>query len=388
MNDQTPPDSFDEEPKPKPLDGDREFPTIAQGSSASKFGIFAFLAVGVIAIIFVALDGMEQSAPRELTTPEEIEFRTPTPSGPYIEIEEQAEVPLEQLVPPIDERELYDPLEAQRELQMQQEALRLAREQKKRMEERRRSPQIIFDNSGSAQANLAGGSSSQGGQGSLLGGGEQDPNIAFANQYANSDVEIATASQLQNLDTLVTQGTLIDGILETAIQSDLPGLVRAIVSEDVYSFNGSQLIIPKGSKLIGRYRSGLVRGQSRVFVIWNRLIRNDGVSINIGSYGTDDLGRSGLAGEVDTHFFERFGSSVLLSLIDGAIQIGVNAIDDDDQATVALDTGTDFSRSAEIALDNSIGIPPTVHVHQGARIKIFVGKDLDFSQVAGNIPKH
>jgi len=256
------------------------------------------------------------------------------------------------------------------------------------MEERKRSPQIIFDNSGSAQSNVAGGSSSQGGSGSLLGGGEQDPNIAFANQYANSDVEIATASQLQNLDTLVTQGTLIDGILETAIQSDLPGLVRAIVSEDVYSFNGSHLIIPKGSKLIGRYRSGLVRGQSRVFVIWNRLIRNDGVSINIGSYGSDDLGRSGLAGEVDTHFFERFGSSVLLSLIDGALQIGVNAIDDDDQATVALDTGTDFSRSAEIALDNSIGIPPTVHVHQGARIKVFVGKDLDFSQVAGNIPKN
>ena len=388
MNDQTPPDSFDEEPKPRPLDGDREFPTIAQGSNASKFGIFAFLAVGVIAIIFVALDGMEQSAPRELTTPEEIEFRTPTPSGPYIEIEEQAEVPLEQLVPPIDERELYDPLEAQRELQMQQEALRLAREQKKRMEERKRSPQIIFDNSGSAQSNVAGGSSSQGVSGSLLGGGEQDPNIAFANQYANSDVEIATASQLQNLDTLVTQGTLIDGILETAIQSDLPGLVRAIVSEDVYSFNGSHLIIPKGSKLIGRYRSGLVRGQSRVFVIWNRLIRNDGVSINIGSYGSDDLGRSGLDGAVDTHFFERFGSSVLLSLIDGALQIGVNAIDDDDQATVALDTGTDFSRSAEIALDNSIGIPPTVHVHQGARIKVFVGKDLDFSQVAGNIPKN
>ena len=79
---------------------------------------------------------------------------------------------------------------------------------------------------------------------------------------------------------------------------------------------------------------------------------------------------------------------MLLSLIDGALQIGVNAIDDDDQATVALDTGTDFSRSAEIALDNSIGIPPTVHVHQGARIKVFVGKDLDFSQVAGNIPKH
>ena len=143
-------------------------------------------------------------------------------------------------------------------------------------------------------------------------------------------------------------------------------------------------MIPKGSKLVGRYRSALTTGQSRVFVIWNRLIRSDGVSINIGSYGTDDLGRSGLAGVVDTHFFERFGSSVLLSLIDTGLQIGVNAVDDEDQATVALETGSDFSRSAEIALENTIGIPPTVHIHQGSRIKVFVGKDLDFSQVASN----
>ena len=365
----------------KPIDGDRDIPSVAQHRDFSKLGIIAFIAVGVIAIILVAKDGLDKNDPKPLTSAEEVEYRTSAPSGPYIDIAEP-DLPIEQLVPPIDERELYDPLEAQREFQMQQEALRIAREQKKRMEERRRSPQIIFDESNNAKATSTPNSSSQGGS---LFGGEEDPNLSFANQYANADVETAQASQLQNLGTLVTQGTVIDGILETAIQSDLPGMVRAIVSEDVYSFNGSSLVIPKGSKIVGRYRSTLTRGQSRVFVIWNRLIRNDGVSINIGSYGTDDLGRSGLAGVVDSHFFERFGSSVLLSLIDTGLQIGVNAVDDDDQATVALETGSDFSRSAEIALENTIGIPPTVHVHQGSRIKVFVGKDLDFSKVAGNV---
>jgi type IV secretion system protein VirB10 len=365
----------------KPIDGDRDIPSVAQHRDFSKLGIIAFIAVGLIAIILVAKDGLDKNDPKPLTSAAEVEYRTSAPSGPYIDIAEP-ELPIEQLVPPIDERELYDPLEAQREFQMQQEALRIAREQKKRMEERRRSPQIIFDESNNAKATSVPNSSSQGG--SLL-GGEDDPNLSFANQYANADVETAQASQLQNLGTLVTQGTVIDGILETAIQSDLPGMVRAIVSEDVYSFNGSSLVIPKGSKIVGRYRSTLTRGQSRVFVIWNRLIRNDGVSINIGSYGTDDLGRSGLAGEVDSHFFERFGSSVLLSLIDTGLQIGASAVDDDDQATVALESGSDFSRSAEIALENSIGIPPTVHVHQGSRIKVFVGKDLDFSKVAGNV---
>ena len=362
------------------IDGDRDIPSVAQNKDFSKLGIIAFIAVGLIAIILVAKDGMEKNDSRPMTEAEEVEYRTRAPSRPYIEIAEE-DPPLELLVPPIDEKELYDPLEAQREFQMQQEALRIAREQKKRMEERRRSPQIIFDESNTGPSGATPAVSSQG---SSLLGGEQDPNIAFADKYANAEVETAQASQLQNLETLVTQGTVIDGILETAIQSDLPGMVRAIVSEDVFSFDNSTLVIPKGSKLVGRYRSALTTGQSRVFVIWNRLIRNDGVSINIGSYGTDDLGRSGLAGVVDTHFFERFGSSVLLSLIDTGLQIGVNAVDDDDQATVALETGSDFSRSAEIALENTIGIPPTVHVHQGSRIKVFVGKDLDFSQVASN----
>lgn len=364
----------------KPIDGDRDIPSVAHSRDFSKLGIIAFIAVGLIAIILVAKDGLDKNDPKPLTAAEEVEYRTSSPSGPYIDIAEP-ELPIERLVPPINERELYDPLEAQREFQMQQEALRMAREQKKRMEERRRSPQIIFDESKNSPSGATPAVSSQ--SGSLL-GGQEDPNIAFANQYANADVETAQASQLQNLETLVTQGTVIDGILETAIQSDLPGMVRAIVSEDVYSFDNSTLVIPKGSKLVGRYRSALTTGQSRVFVIWNRLIRSDGVSINIGSYGTDDLGRSGLAGVVDTHFFERFGSSVLLSLIDTGLQIGVNAVDDEDQATVALETGSDFSRSAEIALENTIGIPPTVHVHQGSRIKVFVGKDLDFSQVASN----
>lgn len=364
------------------IDGDRELPSIAQKTDLSKFGILGFICVGIIAIIIVAKDGLNKNAPMPITQAQEIEYRTPAPSSPYIEIA-KPEIPLELMVPQIDERDLYDPLEAQRELQMQQEALLIAREQKKRLEERRHSPQIVFDGSNSAQTTNVNGNSGQ--TGALIGGGEDDPNIAFANQYANSDVEMARATQLQNLNTLMTQGTVIDGILETAIQSDLPGLVRAIISEDVYSFDHSHLLIPKGSKLVGRYRSTLTRGQSRVFVIWNRLIRSDGVSINIGSYGTDDLGRSGLAGEIDTHFLERFGSSILLSLIDTGLQIGVNALDDADQATVALEAGSDFSRSAEIALENTIGIAPTVHVHQGARIKVFVGKDLDFSKVANNV---
>lgn len=361
---------------------DRGIPSVAAVTTKQYILGGAFLVLAAIAIVFVVIDGLKKNEPKSFVQAEEIAFRNVGASStPYIQPEPSEP---EQVFQPVAPAQEYDPLAAQRELAMQQEALRIAQEQKRRMEQRIASPQLIYDQS-SGTASM-GASPQSGGTGGLF--AEDDPNTAFANQNVNLDVETATASQLQNLHSLIPQGTMIGGILETAIQSDLPGMVRAVISEDVYSFDGSHLLIPKGSKLVGRYRSGVMRGQSRVFVIWNRLIRNDGVSVNIGSYGTDALGRSGLDGEVDTHFFERFSSSVLLSMIDAGLQIGVNAMDDTDTATIALQAGRDFSRSSEIALENSIAIPPTIHVDQGKRIKVFVGKDLDFSQVAGNIPRN
>lgn len=358
------------------IEGDRDIPSVAQNKDFTKLGVIGFIMVGIVAIILVAMDGLKDTQPQNMVTPEETMFKAAvsSTSGPYIE---------EPITEP-DNSALNDPIQPAvnpMELQMAQEALRRAREAEKEAQRRIASPQVVFDKKSSTPFSVTNPSAVSGG-GNLLGG---DPNIAFANKFGNADVEMAQATKLRNLDALVAQGTMIDGILETAIQSDLPGMVRAIVSKDTYSFDGSNLLIPKGSRLIGRYSSGLVRGQSRVFIIWNRLLRPDGVSVNIGSYGTDDLGRAGLGGVVDTKFFERFGSSVLLSLLDAGIQIGVNAADDDDTATVALDSGSDFSRAAEIALENSIAIKPTVHVHQGTEIKVFVGKDLDFSNVGDDI---
>ena len=372
----------DREDQPAAPPADRGIPSIAAVTTKQYILGGAFLTLAAVAIIFVVIDGIKKNEPKSFVQAEEIAFKNGSGSStPYIEPEP---MPREEELQPAPSTQDYDPLAAQRELAMQQEALRMAQEQKRRMEQRIASPQLIYDqSSGVSPANTGGGQAAGGG--ALLAG--DDPNTAFANQNANLDVETATASQLQNLHSLIAQGTMIGGILETAIQSDLPGMVRAVISEDVYSFDGSHLLIPKGSKLVGRYRSSVTRGQSRVFVIWNRLIRNDGVSVNIGSYGTDALGRSGLEGEVDTHFFERFGSSVLLSMIDAGLKIGVEAMDDSDSATVALEAGDDFSRSSEIALENSVAIPPTIHVEQGVKIKVFVGKDLDFSQVAGNIPR-
>ena len=374
---------------PGEIPADRGIPSIAVPPKNPHLWAAVFAIFGIGAIIYVLVLGMHKDAAKDLTTPKEVTFKSPPGTVPYIAADSPATAAPSQNT---------DALAVQKELALQQEALRMAVEQQKKLEQRLRSPLIVYDQSGAAtalpsaapvntQASLAGNSGivmGAGGSAPSEPGVVDDSNAAFASQNADKSVETAQASQMQNLHTLIPQGTLIAGILETAIQSDLPGMVRAIVSENIYSFDGTHLLIPQGTRLIGQYRSGLVRGQSRVFVIWNRLIRNDGVSINIGSYGTDDLGRSGLNGDVDTHFFERFGSSVLLSMIDSGLQIGAESVNSKASATVAVNTGNDFSKSAEIALQNSIAIPPTVNVDQGTRIKVFVGKDLDFSRVAGN----
>jgi len=189
---------------------------------------------------------------------------------------------------------------------------------------------------------------------------------------STADAETVYANYIEDRSYKILQGKFIPAVLETAINSDLPGMIRSIVSETVYSEDGNSLLIPKGSRLIGKYRSGVKQGQSRVFVIWSRLVRPDGIGIKLDSPGADSLGRAGLAGFVDTHFLERFGSSALLSLIGGFAQ---QESENDNQRAVLAES---FSESAAVALENSINIPPTIHINQGEKINVFVAKDLNF----------
>jgi type IV secretion system protein VirB10 len=109
-------------------------------------------------------------------------------------------------------------------------------------------------------------------------------------------------------------------VLETAIDTDVPGYVRAVISRDVRSFDGSHVLVPRSSHVIGQYKSAPAQGQSRVYVLWTRLIRPDGVSIELGSPTTDTSGRNGLGGKVNSHFGKRYGAAILLSTIGAAGQ--------------------------------------------------------------------
>ena len=194
-----------------------------------------------------------------------------------------------------------------------------------------------------------------------------------------SEPEHARATMLHNQSTLAPQGTIIPAVLETALNSDLPGFARAVVSRDVRSFDGSNVLIPRGSRVIGEYRSASSLGASRIFVIWTRVLRPDGGSIQIGSGGGDTLGRAGLAGKVDRHFFERFSGAVLLTVLDAAAYAAAGT--PSTQVTIGSSSGGGLGGATSGLLPTDI--PPTIKVAQGTPIRIFVQRDLDFTPVDG-----
>lgn len=195
----------------------------------------------------------------------------------------------------------------------------------------------------------------------------------FASRIGGVGGATAQATAMVDPSTTVTQGTLIPAILETAIDTNVPGYVRAVVSRDVRSFDGSRVLVPRSSRLIGQYQSGLQGGQKRAYVIWTRLIRPDGASVALASPATDFAGNTGLPGKVNSHFFKRFGSAMLLSVIGGLSTIASGG------SSLVLGGGQSAAAAA-VQQDSQIG--PTVRVRQGEPIRVFTARDLDFSRVA------
>lgn len=228
------------------------------------------------------------------------------------------------------------------------------------------SPAMVFDNSQApATPTAAAGTTPTPGK---TADGKLDDNDQFALRVGGSS-DVATAEPMTSPSNTIAQGTLIPAVLETAIDTDLPGYVRAVVSRDVKSFDGTKVLIPRSSRLVGQYKSGLSSGQTRAYVIWSRLIRPDGVSIALGSPAVDFSGESGLTGKVDSHFFKRFSSAVLLSVVGGLSSIAGNA-------SVIVSGG---QSAASVAAERDTNIAPTVKVLQGQPIRVFTARDLDFS---------
>lgn len=183
------------------------------------------------------------------------------------------------------------------------------------------------------------------------------------------------ATRLANPTTTVPKGAVIQAVLETALDSNRPGFARAIVSRDVRGFDGSRILIPRGSRLVGEYKADLAQGQNRAFVQWQTLTRPDGVQIAVDSPAADPLGRAGVKGNVNSHFFERFAGAILQSALDIGVGIATREVAD---GTVIVGLPGSTQSVGGLTPQN---IKPTLKVPHGSSVSVFVARDLDFVAV-------
>jgi type IV secretion system protein VirB10 len=189
----------------------------------------------------------------------------------------------------------------------------------------------------------------------------------------------ATHAQLISTQRLLLpKGAFIDCTLETAIDSTLPGMTTCITATDTFGADGMVVLLERGTKLIGETRGEVGQGQARVFVVWTEARTPSGVVVRLDSPGTDALGRSGLDGTVNRHFWQRFGAAALVSTIDGVVQSQVQS--SSRSGAVVLDPTASEDVLNDI-LRNTVNIPPTIRVRNGARIQVLVARDLDFRPV-------
>ena len=178
----------------------------------------------------------------------------------------------------------------------------------------------------------------------------------------------------------VMAGTIIPASLLTGLNSDLPGQVIAQVTENVYDTQtGQHVLIPQGTRLLGRYESDIEAGQSRALVVWNRLIRPDGSSMVIENLpGVDRMGQSGLRDRVDRHRGSLFGVAILSSVLSVASELGS---DEDDRITEALRNGgqSTINQAGQKAVTQALSRKPTLRVRPGWRLGVIVNRDLVLS---------
>lgn len=238
------------------------------------------------------------------------------------------------------------------------------------------SPTMVFDASRAANSARpaeapVGATAATGAQADDLGNSSA---AAFASRIGGVGGAPAQARPMTNPSTTVTEGTLIPAILETAINTDVPGYVRAVVSQDVRSFDGKRVLVPRSSRLIGQYQAGVQQGQRRAYVIWTRLIRPDGVSVNLASPAVGFDGTTGLEGDVNSHFFQRFGSGLLLSVVGGLGALATGGV-----GGVIVAGGAQGAANSAVQAQGQIS--PTIRVRMGEPIRVFTARDLDFSTV-------
>ncbi|CAD7741404.1 hypothetical protein LMG31884_47660 (plasmid) [Xanthomonas hydrangeae] len=211
----------------------------------------------------------------------------------------------------------------------------------------------------------------------------QKSSLESSLESVNTSMSLAT--RLNDPSMTVTQGSLLPCSLDTALNSQLPGMVMCKLSLPIYGTDSRVVLLDRGTILTGQYQGAqLKQGMNRIFVLWTRAETPKGVIVSLDSPSSDGLGRSGIGGKVNNHFWARFGSGLLLSVVDDGLTYATQRRSQGDAQTLQFGSTSDTAKdAAAIAVENSVGIPPTQSTAQGSVVNVFVARDLYFGGVYG-----
>jgi type IV secretion system protein VirB10 len=276
----------------------------------------------------------------------------------------------------------------------EEERRRVAAEVKRRKEEEMRQARIrsaIFaPDAGGQTADAVG---EDGGAGGSLapasgvqvstrhGQGLTDANSLFARAVADGEDSPAKATKIANRRCKIEPGYILEGHLIPRIVSDLPGSIAIMLDRDAYGEEGRIPLLPWGTRITGQPNSTVRKGQDRTFIATATAYRPDGVKIRLNSPVADQLGSTGLDGDVNNHFGQILGMSAVLSLLGaGASNVGASTSNGANPASVYRDNvQSSLAQSSQQLLSGYAAIPPTITNAQGSRVRIQVEQELDFS---------
>ncbi len=209
------------------------------------------------------------------------------------------------------------------------------------------------------------------------------------------------ASFITDSSVTIAQGKMINAILETAINTEMPGIVRAVVSRDVFGESGNKVLISRGSRLYGSYSSSVKAGQVRVEIKWTRLIRPDGVSLNINFSASDQFGRSGIPGQIDNRYSSVITNSLMTSILTiGGVAATQKLLSNNANTTTTVNQNQGITTTTANAtnqaisdvtktivdtvgriITNSLDINPVIRIPQGTKVTVIVNSDIKIPPV-------
>ena len=198
-------------------------------------------------------------------------------------------------------------------------------------------------------------------------------------------VQQETASYPTDMTRVALEGAFIHAILKEAINSELGGIVRATVQRNIYGAEGRLVLIPSGSKVIGRYKPVEHAGQERIMIFWHRIVTPDGININtVDAETTDQMGRSGVTGKINRKYLKRYGMTFMISLLSAVASLNVNVANE-----FQADVVTGFSKNLldltkEILSENMKNHKPTISIPAGSKIIVRVIRDIYFREPENN----